>query len=43
MPKLESSPKPRQQASESEAEANPPVSRQAPPPAGMGKFVDKTA
>jgi hypothetical protein len=40
MPKVESSPKPRQQASETVAAA--PVSRQAPPP-GMGKFVDKTA
>jgi len=42
MPKTESSPKPREQASESEA-ASPPVSRQAPPPPGMGKFVDKLA
>jgi hypothetical protein len=41
MPKVENSPKPRQQASESAAAA--PVSKQAPPPPGMGKFVDKTA
>jgi len=42
MPKVESPPKPRQQVFESEA-ATPPVSKQAPPPPGMGKFVDKTA
>jgi hypothetical protein len=43
MPKVESSPKPRQQVSESEAAGTAPVSKQAPPPPGMGKFVDKTA
>jgi len=41
MPKLESPLKPRQ-VSEREA-ATLPVSKQAPPPPGMGKFVDKTA
>jgi hypothetical protein len=35
-------PAPPQQAIESEASA-PSVARQAPPPPGMGKFVDKTA
>jgi hypothetical protein len=44
MPKTGTSPKstPAQQANEREA-ATPPVTRQAPPPPGMGKFVDKTA
>jgi hypothetical protein len=44
MPKTGTSPKstPAQQTNEREAEASP-VARQAPPPPGMGKFVDKTA
>ena len=44
MPKTGTSPKssPQQQANEREA-ANQPVARQAPPPPGMGKIVDKTA
>ncbi len=43
MPQTGTSPKstPAQQANEREA-ATPPVNR-APPPPGMGKFVDKTA
>lgn len=44
MPKTGTSPKssPQQQANDREAET-PPVVRQAPPPPGMGKLVDKTA
>ncbi|HKS85602.1 MAG TPA: hypothetical protein VJR71_08975 [Pseudolabrys sp.] len=44
MPKTATSPKsaPRQPAEEREAESRP-VVRQAPPPPGMGKIVDKTA
>jgi hypothetical protein len=44
MPKTGTSPKasPQQQANEREA-ANQPAARQAPPPPGMGKIVDKTA
>jgi hypothetical protein len=44
MPKTRTPQKPtsQQQASECEA-ATSPVARQASPPPGMGKFVDKTA
>jgi hypothetical protein len=44
MPKTGTSPKssPQQQANDTEA-ASQPVVRQAPPPPGMGKLVDKTA
>jgi hypothetical protein len=44
MPKTGTSqkPAPQQQASECQA-STPPVARQASPPPGMGKFVDKTA
>lgn len=44
MPKTGTSPKstPQQQANDRE-DAAPPVVRQAPPPPGMGKLVDKTA
>jgi hypothetical protein len=44
MPKTGTSPKSslQQQANDREA-TNPPVVRQAPPPPGMGKLVDKTA
>jgi hypothetical protein len=44
MPQTGTSPKstPQQQANEREA-ASPPAVRQAPPPPGMGKLVDKTA
>ena len=44
MPKTGTSPKstPQHQANEREA-ASPTVVRQAPPPPGMGKLVDKTA
>jgi hypothetical protein len=44
MPKTGTSPKstPQHQANEREAAA-PPIVRQAPPPPGMGKLVDKTA
>ena len=45
MPKTGTSPKdpPPQPASAPDTDKAPSESRQAPPPAGMGKFVDKTA
>ena len=45
MPKTGTSPKstPTQQANEREADAAPVEAKRAPPPPGMGKFVDKVA
>jgi hypothetical protein len=43
MPKTGTSPKSTPQHQANEREAAAPVVRQAPPPPGMGKLVDKTA